>query len=132
MRDELRGPAQRPGFRCGPDWGPKYRLIRAAIERREDARIDDPRADPRKPLESSDADAVISLHEAAKRLGLLARSRSNWTPTLRKVCADANIEIRDDPEDRTATMRAADLPRLRAATERHFGRRRIAEGRAPY
>jgi hypothetical protein len=74
---------------------------------------------------------VISLHEAAKRLGLLARSRSNWTPTLLKIAADIGLEIRHDPEDRTATMRSADLPRLRAATERHFRRRRIGRAARP-
>lgn len=128
MRDDPRGPAQQPGYRCGPDWGPRCSPFPRTAVRTENAQTPARRDDPRAPMESSDGDAIISLYEAAKRLGLLAKSRSNWTPTLRKVAADIGLEIRFDPEDGTATMRAADLPRLRAATERHFDRRRIATG----
>jgi hypothetical protein len=39
---------------------------------------------------------LISLYEAAKRLGLREQSRTNWTPHLREICRRGHIPIQTD------------------------------------
>jgi hypothetical protein len=67
---------------------------------------------------------VISLYQAAKRLGLRDRSKGNYTPLLANLAAREGCEIRRVPGD-APCMRAADLPRLGRALAAWLGRPRM-------
>lgn len=70
-------------------------------------------------------DAVISLHEVAKRVGLMGRSRSNWNPLLETLCFKAGIDVRRDDRG-VPCCRAAEVPRIKTLVDRHFDRPRYS------
>lgn len=68
---------------------------------------------------------VVSLFEAAKRLGLRERSLTNWTPLLVNLCKKGLIDVRYAAGDRVPCVRVADLRHIGALVERHINRPRM-------
>lgn len=86
-------------------------------------------------LDLSGCPRVVTLHEAAKRIGLLKRSRTNWNARLLILCEQGNIDVRGD-DNGTPCIHSADLRKLAGLVAKHFNRPRLAalrnSRRAPY
>jgi len=70
---------------------------------------------------------VVTLHWVAKEAGLLARSRKNWTPMLKSLCAKAGIEVRHDDAG-VACCLAIDVVHIIDMVKRHMNRPRPYAG----
>ena len=70
---------------------------------------------------------VISLWEAAKRLGLHDRGTgrpSNWTPFLVALCRRGCLDVRYD-DNQIPLILSTTLDALGTLVQRHFGRQRM-------
>ena len=80
-------------------------------------------SDPRE----QDSQEVISLWEAAKRIGLHSRGSgrpSNWTPFLAAICKRGFIDVRRD-DSKVPRIRSTDLEYIALLVQRHFERPRL-------
>jgi hypothetical protein len=70
---------------------------------------------------ANDGDAVVSLFEVSKRVGLRRRGSSNWTPLLKALCSKGGIEVRDDDSGVPCCL-ASSVPAIQDLVDRHFDR----------
>lgn len=69
-----------------------------------------------------DQHEVVSLYEAGKRIGLMEKSRRNYSDFLKPLCRKGGIEVRLDDAG-VACVRGSDVPALARLVQERLDRR---------
>jgi hypothetical protein len=110
-------------IRNGPAWPERCRPFAPRAGGQPLSLLPLPQIPKPSPSRSSDpGTGVITLHEAARRMGLLLRAKKSWTPFLLNLCSQKGIDVRRDPFG-VPCMRLSDLPILERAVRAHQNRK---------